>query len=88
MVLAVRNEHECEHLKGAVEEAWGALRFAFDSPDQNGAAAVRRRITRAVIAGRAQGRRHRPDLVTYALSQLEPLPAKWTRQKGAGYWDW
>lgn len=88
MVPVVRNEREREQLKGAVEEAWNALRFAFDSPDQQGAAAVRRRITRAVLAGRAQGRRHRPDLVTYALSQLEPLPAKWTRPKDTGYWDW
>ena len=88
MVLAVRNERECEQLTGAVEEAWGALRFAFDSPDQQGAAAVRARLARAVLEARAQGRRHLPDLVTYALAQLEPLPAKWTRPKDARYWEW
>ena len=53
MVLVERNKHEREHLKGAVEEAWNALRFAFDSPDQEGAAAVRTRLARAVLAGRA-----------------------------------
>jgi len=75
-------------LKGAVEDAWSALRFAFDSPDQEGAAAVRTRLARAVLAGRAQGRRHRHDLVNYALAQLDPLPAKWSRPNGARSWEW
>ena len=88
MVRVARNELEREQVRGAVEEAWHALRFAFDSPQQQGAAAVRRRLARAVLAGRAQGRRHRPDLVTYALGQLDPLPAKWARPEDARYWDW
>ena len=81
-----RREREC--LKDALEDAWAALRFAFDSPHQEGAAAVRTRLARAVIAGRAQGRRHRPDLVNYALAQLDPLPATWTRPTVTRAWDW
>ena len=88
MVPVARNRVEREHWKGAVEDAWKALRFAFDSPHQEGAAAVRARLARAVLKGRAQGRRHRPDLVTYALAQLDPLPAKWTRPNDARYWEW
>jgi len=88
LVLVERNKHEREHLKGAVEEAWNALRFAFDSPDQEGAAAVRTRLARAVLAGRAQGRSHGPDLVNYALAQLDPLPAKWSRQQESRYREW
>ena len=87
MVRVVRNELEREQVRGAVEEAWNALSFAFDSPDQKGAAAVRRRIARAVLAGRAQGRRHGPGLVTYALGRLDPLPAKWARPGDARVWD-
>lgn len=82
-----RNECEFEQVRDVVEEAWTALRFAFDSADQDGAAAVRRRIALAVLAGRAQGRRHRPDLVTYALGQLDPLPAKWNRRNDADHPD-
>lgn len=88
MVGVVRDKLEREQVRGAVEEAWSALRFAFDSPDQKGAAEVRRRIARAVLAGRAQGRRHRPDLVTYALGKLDPLPAKWTRRGDGGHRNW
>jgi len=88
LVRAAGNEREREQWKGAVEEAWNALGFAFDSPDQQGAAAVRARLARAVLRGRAQGRRHGPDLVTYALAQIEPLPAKWTHPRDARYWEW
>ncbi len=88
MVQVELDQHEREHLKGVMEEAWAALRFAFDSPDQEGAAAVRNRLARAVLMGRAQGRRHHPDLVNYALAQLDPLPAKWTRPDVSHAWEW
>jgi hypothetical protein len=66
-------------LKDAFDESWRSLAFAYDDDLSIDATLIRKRIARSLLINRARGIKSGSELVTRALAELQPVPAKWAR---------